>query len=311
MVELKSLREAYGNTLAKLGETNEDIVALDADLSGSTKTAVFAKAFPERFFNMGIAEQDLMGTAAGLAASGKVAFASTFAIFATGRAWEIIRQAICIPELNVKVVATHGGITVGEDGATHQALEDVTVMRAIPNMRVIVPVDAHETAAVIKFVAKTPGPFYVRLTRDKFPVVLEEGYEFQLGKSRVLREGSDITVAANGLMVSSALEAAEELAKEGISLEVLNVSSIKPIDGNTLVKSVEKTNKIVTIEEHNVIGALGGAVAEVLSERRPTKLKRIGLQDEFGRTGKAADVIEHFKLTPKHIAQQIREFAAQ
>ncbi|MBF0275767.1 MAG: transketolase family protein, partial [Nitrospinae bacterium] len=256
----------------------------------------------------GIAEQDLIGTAAGLAAAGKIAFASTFAIFATGRAWEIVRQSVCLPNANVKVVATHGGLTVGQDGATHQALEDVAIMRALPNMQVVVPADAHETAAVIKYAAETSGPFYIRLTREKFPIVCEETMTFELGKSTVLREGTSATVAACGLMVSYALEAAEILEKEGISLEVINASSIKPLDSNTIITSAKKTGKVITVEEHNHIGALGGAVAELLSEKHPTPVKRIGVEDSFGRTGKAPDVLDHFGLSVPKITAQIREF---
>ncbi len=308
MTEKKGLREAYGETLAEIGEENEQIVVLDADLSGSTKTSVFAKKFPERFFNMGIAEQDMIGTAAGFASSGKTAFASTFAVFATGRAWEQIRQSVCLANLNVKIVATHGGLTVGPDGSTHQALEDVSVMRVLPNMRVIVPADAHETAAVIRFVAENEGPFYVRLTREKFPIVFEEKCTFRLGKWQTVQEGKDVTVVACGLMVSVALEAGKLLERQGISLEVLNASSVKPHDADALLTSAKKTGRVVTLEEHSVTGALGSTVAESLGEHLPTPLKRLGVQNTFGITGAAGDVLAHHRLTAEDVAEDILRF---
>ncbi len=308
MAEKKGLREAYGETLAQIGEKNEKIVVLDADLSGSTKTSVFAKKFPERFFNIGIAEQDMIGTAAGFASSGKTAFASTFAVFATGRAWEQVRQSVCLANLNVKIVATHGGLTVGPDGSTHQALEDVSVMRVLPNMRVIVPADAHETAAVIKFVAESDGPFYVRLTREKFPIVFEENCSFTLGKWSTIQEGSDVSLVACGLMLSVALDAAKLLERQGVHAEVLNASSVKPLDADALLTSAKKTGRVVSLEEHSITGALGSAVAETLSEHLPSPLKRLGVQNTFGITGSASDALAHHRLTAEDVAEDILGF---
>jgi len=251
-------RDAYGEALAELGETNKDVVVLDADLSGSTKTAIFAKKFPERFFNMGIAEQNMMGTAAGLAASGKIPFASTFAIFATGRAWEQVRQSIAYPKLNVKIVATHAGITVGEDGASHQSVEDIAVMRVIPNMTVIVPADGVETKKVINEIVRYRGPVYVRLSRGKSPVVLDDSYSFEIGKGVVLKDGTDVSLIACGVMVYKALQAADILGKEGVSARVINISSIKPIDVDLIIRAARETGCVVTAEEHSIVGGLGG-----------------------------------------------------
>lgn len=307
MAEMIATRDAYGEALAKLGETNKDIVVLDADLSGSTKTAVFGKKFPERFFNIGIAEQDMMGTAAGLAAAGKIPFASTFAIFATGRAWEQVRQSVAYPKANVKIVATHAGITVGEDGASHQSVEDIAVMRVIPNMTVIVPADGVETKKVIETVSDYKGPVYVRLSRGKSPVVLDESYSFEIGKGKVLKDGSDVAIIACGLMVSKALEAAGNLAKEGVSARVINMSSIKPIDAELIVRAAKETGAIVTAEEHSIIGGLGGAVAEVLAENCLIPLKRVGVEDKFGTSGDADRLMEVYGLTAENIAKAARE----
>ena len=302
-----SLRDAYGDTLVELGKEDERIVVLDADLSGSTKTAKFAKVFPERFFNFGIAEIDMMNAAAGLATTGKIPFASTFAIFGTGRAWEAVRQTICYPNLNVKIVCTHGGITVGEDGATHQALEDVANMRNIPNMRVIVPADDIETREVIRKIAYTDGPFYVRLSREKFPRIFDESYRFEIGKGHVLREGEDVTVIANGVMTSFALLAAENLEKEGISVEVIHMPTVKPIDKELIVKSASKTGAVVTAEEHSIIGGLGSAVAEVLVENFPVPMERLGTPDVFGRSGKGWELLHYFGLDEKGIAEKVKK----
>lgn len=303
-----SVREAYGKTLVELGEKNKDIVVLDADLSGSTKTQMFAQKFPERFFNMGISEQDMMGTAAGLAAAGKIPFASTFAIFATGRAWEQIRQSIAYAGLNVKIVASHGGITVGDDGGSHQALEDVALMRILPNMTVIVPADAIEMAQVIRLITEYYGPVYVRSSRLSFPVIYEnKNYSFKIGKGDVVREGDELTIIAMGLMVHHALAAASLLALEGIEVRVINMSTIKPIDEEIIIDSAQKTGLIVTVEEHSIIGGLGSAVCEVVSEKYPVPVKRMGIKDRFGISGKPEKLLSYFKLTPQDIAQEAKK----
>ncbi|HLB05363.1 MAG TPA: transketolase family protein [Thermodesulfobacteriota bacterium] len=300
-------RDAYGETLARLGEINKDIVVLDADLSGSTKTAVFAKKFPDRFFNMGVAEQDMMGTAAGLAVAGKIPFASTFAIFATGRAWEQVRQSIAYPKVNVKIVASHAGITVGEDGASHQSVEDIAVMRVIPEMTVIVPADGIETRKVIEEMVRYKGPVYVRVSRGKSPVILDESYSFEIGKGTVLREGTTVAIIACGIMVSKAIEAADILGKEGLSARVINISTIKPIDKDLIIKAARETCAIVTAEEHSIIGGLGSAVAEVLAENHPVPMKRVGIEDKFGTSGDADRLMEIYGLTPENIAKAARE----
>ncbi|HQA48146.1 MAG TPA: transketolase family protein [Bacillota bacterium] len=297
-------RDAYGKALVDLGRQNRDIVVLDADLSTSTKTALFAKEFPDRFFNMGIAEQNLMGTAAGLAASGKIPFASTFAIFATGRAFEPIRNAIAYPKLNVKIAATHAGLTVGEDGASHQCLEDIAVMRAVPNMTIMCPADGVETEAVVRAAAAYKGPVYIRLGRAKVPMVYsEEGYSFEWGKGITLREGSDVTIIATGIMVSMALEAAEDLVSGGISARVIDMHTIKPIDRELIVKAALETGAVVTAEEHSVIGGLGSAVAEVLGETVPVPVIRVGVEDTFGESGTAEELLIKYGLTPGCIMQ--------
>jgi transketolase len=306
-MEKVSLRDAYGEVLVELGREDERIVVLDADLSGSTKTAKFAKAFPERFFNMGIAELNMMNTAAGLATTGKIPFVSTFAIFGTGRAWEAVRQTICYPNLSVKIVCTHGGITVGEDGASHQALEDVANMRNIPNMRVIVPADDVETRQVIRKIAYTDGPFYVRLSREKFPRIFDENYEFEIGKGHVLVEGEDVTVVSNGVMTSFALLAAENLERKGVSVEVIHMPTVKPIDVELVVKSAQKTGAVVTAEEHSIIGGLGSAVAEVLVENYPVPMERLGTPDVFGRSGKGWELLHYFGLDEEGIEKKVKK----
>ena len=310
-MEKKATRVAYGETLVELGRENQDIVVLDADLSGSTKTAMFAKEFPDRFFNMGIAEQNMINTAAGLASVGKIPFASSFAVFATGRAWEMIRQAVCLGEQNVKIVATHAGITVGEDGATHQALEDIAVTRVLPHITVIVPADYYEARAVIRFAAAYKGPMYVRLSRSETPVVFDDTVEFQHGRARVLREGTNLSLFACGVMVSEALNAAQQLQDAGISVEVINVSTIKPLDAETIAASVSKTGLAATVEEHNIIGGLGSAVAEALCEHHPAPLKRIGMVERFGRSGKSGDLMKLFGLTAPAIAETCRRFVEE
>jgi transketolase len=300
-------REAYGRALVRLGEQNPDIVVLDADLAKSTKTIKFKEKFPERFFDMGIAEADMMGTAAGLAASGKIAFASTFAIFATGRAWEQIRNSICYTNLNVKIAASHAGIAVGPDGSSHQAIEDIAIMRVIPNMKVVAPADAVETEKAVEALVETPGPAYLRLGRSGVPVLYEETYEFRLGKASVLREGSDVTLIAVGTMVRLALAAAENLAKDGINARVINMSTVKPIDIDAIASAIEETGAIVTAEEHSVIGGLGSAVAETVCEMAPAPVVRVGIRDKFGQSGKADELMETYGLTAGRIAEAARE----
>lgn len=306
----KATREAYGEALRELGGQNENIVVLDADLSGSTKTAMFKKEYPTRFFNAGIAEQSMIGTAAGLAAAGKIPFASTFAVFATGRAFEQIRNSVCYPKLNVKIAATHSGLTVGEDGATHQAIEDVAIMRALPNMSVIVPADAAEAKAAIRFAAEYNGPMYIRLGRSGVPDVFDETYEFKFGKASVLKEGTDVTLIGMGIMTSAALEAAEMLAAEGISAAVLNMATVKPIDEEAIVAAAKATGAIVTCEEHNIIGGLGSAVAEVLAEKASARLVRVGVKDTFGESGKPADLLKKYGLTAADIAAAAKQAIA-
>jgi transketolase len=302
----KATRDAYGEALLELGKKRPDIVALDADLSGSTKTNKFAKEFPDRFFNMGIAEQDMIGTAAGFALTGKVPFASTFAVFETGRAWDQIRLTVCYSNTNVKLVATHSGITVGEDGASHQALEDITLMRALPNMTVIVPADAAETASVIETVADHKGPVYVRLGRAKVPYVMPDNYKFELGKAFVFSMGKDVNIIATGIMVGIALNAAETLSGEGIDTGVINMSTIKPLDGETLLSAAKASKLIVTAEEHSIIGGLGGAVSEFLSENCPVPVKKIGTQDVFGCSGAPDELLKLHGMTAENIVETVK-----
>ena len=303
----KATREAYGETLKELGAQIPEIVVLDADLSASTKTAVFAKAFPDRFFDTGIAEGNMMSVAAGLAASGKIPFASTFAVFGAGRAYEQIRNSICYPNLNVKVAVTHAGLTVGEDGATHQMLEDIALMRALPNMTVVVPADAAETAQVIRWAASYQGPVYIRMGRAKVEDVISPDAEFVPGKSTTLADGSDVTIMACGIMTQQALHAAKMLAEEGISARVINMSSIKPIDEAAIVKAAEETGAIVTCEEHTVMGGLGSAVAEVVVRQCPVPMAMVGTEDVFGQSGKASEVLKVYGLTPEHIAFEAKK----
>lgn len=303
----KATREAYGETLKELGAQIPEIVVLDADLSASTKTAVFAKAFPDRFFDTGIAEGNMMSVAAGLAASGKIPFASTFAVFGAGRAYEQIRNSICYPNLNVKVAVTHAGLTVGEDGATHQMLEDIALMRALPNMTVVVPADAAETAQVIRWAASYQGPVYIRMGRAKVENVISPDAEFVPGKSTTLADGSDVTIMACGIMTQQALQAAKMLAEKGISARVINMSSIKPIDEAAIVKAAKETGAIVTCEEHTVMGGLGSAVAEVVVRHCPVPMAMVGTEDVFGQSGKASEVLKVYGLTPEHIALEAKK----
>ena len=296
-------RDAYGRTLVELGRENSSIVVLDADLSGSTKTAQFAKEFPERFFNAGIAEANMVGMAAGLAAGGQIPFASTFAVFASGRAFEQIRQSLAYPRLNVKVVATHGGITVGEDGGSHQSVEDLAIMRALPNMVVLCPADGPETAAAVRAVAAYDGPVYMRLGRSKVPQVFPEKTEFSIGKGRLLRPGKDLTFVTTGLMTAQALAAAEILAAGGIDARVVHMGSIKPLDVDLLLQAARETGALVTAEEHSVIGGLGGAVCEVVAEGYPVPVERIGLRDVFGQSGTAEELLAYYGLTAAELVE--------
>lgn len=300
-------RETYGETLVELGKKNENIVVLDADLSKSTKTHAFSQEFPNRFFNMGIAEQNLMGTAAGLAASGKIPFASTFAVFASGRAFEIIRNSICYPKLNVKVCATHAGITVGEDGASHQAIEDLSLMRSLPNMTVLNPADAVSANALLNEIVEYDGPVYVRLGRAKVPVIYDQNTKFTIGKGMEVKSGNDVTIIATGILVDEAMKASEELAKEGISARVIDIHTIKPIDKDIIIKAAKETKGIITAEEHNIIGGLGSAVAEVLVENYPAKLKRVGINDTFGESGKPDELMKKYGLTFENIVSKAKE----
>ncbi|MEE0249374.1 MAG: transketolase family protein [Peptacetobacter hiranonis] len=302
MMESIATREAYGKTLVELVE-NKDIVVLDADLAGATKTVMFKKACPERFFDMGIAEGDMMGTAAGLAVSGKIPFASTFAIFAAGRGFEQIRNSICYPNINVKIAATHAGVTVGEDGGSHQAIEDISLMRSLPNMVVLNPADAVEARQMVLAAAEYVGPMYLRFGRAATPVIHDESYKFELGKGEVVKEGKDVSIIATGIMVAKALEAAETLKAEGIDAEVINISTIKPLDNELVLASAKKTGKVVTAEEHSIIGGLGSAVCELLAEEHPVKVTRIGVKDVFGQSGSPAALLEHYGLTAADIVK--------
>ena len=301
-------RQAYGNALKELAVTNKNVVVLDADLSKSTMTANFKEVAPERFLNMGIAEGNMMSVAAGLASCGKVVFASTFAIFAAGRAFEQIRNSIAYPHLNVKVCATHAGLTVGEDGASHQAVEDLSLMRSIPGMTVISPSDGIEAEAAIKAVAEFNGPCYVRLGRMPVNTVNDfEGYKFEIGKGVQLKEGKDATIIANGIMVDAALEAKELLLKESIDVAVINIHTLKPIDEEIIIKAAKETGVIVTAEEHNVIGGLGSAVSEVVSENYPVPVLKVGIKDVFGESGKPADLLEKYGLTANEIVNSVKK----
>lgn len=307
----KATREAYGNALAAVGAKNKNIVVLDADLSKSTKTNVFKEQFPDRFFNVGIAEQNLISVGAGLAAAGKIPFVSSFAMFATGRAFEQIRNAVCYPKLNVKVCATHAGITVGEDGATHQSLEDIACMRVLPNMTVVVPADEAETTSVIEWAANYQGPVYVRLGRAGVDDTTPAGYQFVPGKSQTLVEGADLTIIACGALVGPAVEGAKELAQAGISARVINMASIKPIDKDAIVKAAQETGAILTAEEHNVVGGLGSAVAEVVVQEAPVPMAFVGVQDSFGESGTPKELMAKYGLTAKDIVAAAKKLVAR
>ncbi len=301
-------REAYGKALARIGAENENIVVLDADLSKSTKTADFKKVCPERFINMGIAEGNMMSVSAGLAACGKIPFVSTFAIFAAGRGFEQIRNSICYPKLNVKVCATHAGLTVGEDGASHQSVEDISLMRSIPNMVVISPSDGVETEAAIEAITKYNGPCYVRLGRSGVPVINDnEDYKFEIGKGIALREGKDATIIATGIMVDAALEAYNLLAEEGIKVRIINIHTIKPIDEDIIIKAARDTGVIITAEEHSVIGGLGSAVSEVITTNAPVPVLRVGIKDTFGESGKPDELLKAYGLTAESIVKEVKK----
>lgn len=304
----KSTRQAYGEALVELGQINKDVVVLDADLTKSTKTNLFQEKFPKRHFNVGIAEADLIGTAAGLATCGKVAFASTFAMFAAGRGFEQIRNTVAYPKLNVKIAPTHAGISVGEDGGSHQSVEDIALMRSIPGMVVLSPADAVETKKMVFAAAEYNGPVYIRMGRLDVDTIFDEAtYDFQIGIANTLRDGKDVTIAATGLMTAEALKAADILAQEGISVRVINVGTIKPLDGETILKAAQETKFIITAEEHSVIGGLGSAVSEFLSEVHPTKVKKLGIYDKFGQSGKANELLEKYELTAAKLVAMVKE----
>lgn len=300
-------RESFGKALVELGKENENVVVLTADLAGATKTSLFEKEFPDRFINVGIAEQNMIGISAGLATTGKIPFASTFAMFAAGRAYDQIRNSVAYPKLNVKICGTHAGVTVGEDGATHQMLEDLSLMRSIPNMTVLCTSDDVQTKWAIKEMAKIDGPVYIRLARVATPVIYDENQKFEIGKMIQIGDGTDATVFATGVEVAEALKAKEELEKENINIRVVDVHTIKPIDREMIIKCARETKKLITIEDHSIIGGLGTAVCEVLSEECPTKVVRMGMQDRFGKSGKAEQLLKYFKLDSEAIIEKVKE----
>ena len=303
----KSIRGAFGEELAELGAKNSNIVALDADLSGSTQTSLFAKAFPERFFDVGIAEQDLITTALGLSLTGKIPFAATFAVFATGRAYDQIRNSICYQKANVKIIGAHGGITVGEDGASHQALEDISLMRGLPNMTVIVPGDYEQTRQAVKFASEYKGPVYIRLSRMNVPDIFSNNYKFDFNKAVIIKEGTDVTLFTAGDVLAEVIKAGDILEQKGISAEIINIPVIKPLDIESIIKSVNKTKLAVTIENHSVIGGLGSAVCETLAENSPHKVLRIGVDDVFGQSGKPDELLNFYGLNAESIANKVIE----
>lgn len=303
----RATREAYGKALAELGEKNEDIIVLDADLSGSTKTSDFAKRFPERFFNVGIAEANMMGVAAGLATTGKVVFASTFAIFASLRACEQVRNSICYPNLNVKIAATHAGVTVGADGGSHQAIEDVAIMSAMPNMAVVVPGDGVSTEALIEQAYEYEGPVYIRMSRAKVEDVYPKDTFFSIGHAKMLQDGKDATIIVSGYLLNSSIKAAEMLREQGINVRLIDMATIKPLDVGSVLKAAKETKAIVTVEEHSVIGGLGSMVASFLAENHPTPIEMVGLRDVFGQSGEAENLLKEYNLTPQDIVAAVKE----
>ena len=306
MENKKATRQSYGEALLELGKENNNIVVLDADLSNATKTKLFAKEFPERFFDMGIAEQDMMSTAAGMATCGKIPYTSTFAMFAAGRAYDQIRNSICYPNLNVKICATHSGITVGEDGATHQMIEDISLMRTIPNLIVMSTSDDKQTKWAVKEISKVEGPVYLRLARVEVPQIYENEEKFYIGKGVQFGEGTDGTIFATGVTVSEALKAQEELKNDGIDVRVVDIHTIKPIDKEIIIKSAKETNKLISIEDHNIIGGLGTAISEVLTEEFPAKLTRLGIKDTFGKSGNAKELMKYFGITAEGIVRTFK-----
>lgn len=305
--ETKSIRSAFGKTLEELGQTNPNIVVMDADLACSTQTQIFAKAFPERFFNCGIAEQDMIATAAGLASAGKIPFVASFAMFVTGRTYDQIRNSVCYPEFNVKIVGTHGGVTVGEDGASHQALEDVSLMRGIPNMSVIVPADCRECEQVIKFAAENYGPMYIRIPRTNVCDIFEDDYEFDFCKAKLVEDGCEATVITNGETLAEVLEAVEALKKEGYSIQVIHAPVVKPLDDVTILQNVKKTKFVITVENHSIVGGLGSAVCELLAEYCPLPVKRLGIKDTFGQSGKWDFLLDYYGLSADKLAKSIKK----
>ena len=302
----KATRQSYGEALLELGKENKNVVVFDADLSTATKTNLFAKEFPDRFFDMGIAEQNMISTAAGIATCGKIAYASTFAVFAAGRAYDQIRNSVCYPKLNVKICATHAGITVGEDGATHQMLEDISMMRTLPNMTVISTSDDIETKWAVKEISKINGPVYLRLSRLATPVIYNEDQKFEIGKAIQIGDGTDATIFATGVTVNEALKAQEQLKENGIDVRVVDIHTIKPIDRDIIIKCAKETKKLISIEDHNVIGGLGSAISEVLTDECPTELIRLGINDTFGKSGNAVELMEYFGITAERIIENVK-----
>ena len=302
----KATRQSYGEALLELGKENKNVVVFDADLSTATKTNLFAKEFPDRFFDMGIAEQNMISTAAGMATCGKIAYASTFAVFAAGRAYDQIRNSVCYPKLNVKICATHAGVTVGEDGATHQMIEDISLMRTLPNMTVISTSDDIETKWAVKEISKINGPVYLRLSRLATPVIYNENQKFEIGKAIQIGDGTDATIFATGVTVSEALKAQEILKQNGINVRVVDIHTIKPIDKDMIIKCAKETKKLISIEDHNVIGGLGSAISEVLTDECPTNLIRLGINDTFGKSGNAVELMEYFGITADKIIEVLK-----
>lgn len=300
----KATRKSYGEALLELGKKNENIVVLDADLSGATKTNIFAKEFPERFFDIGIAEANMIGTAAGFATCGKIPYASTFAVFAAGRSYDQIRNSVCYPKLNVKICATHSGITVGEDGATHQMIEDISMMRTLPNMTVISTSDDVQTKWAVEEISNIKGPVYLRLARLATPIIYQEGQKFEIGKAVQIGDGTDGSVFATGVTVSEAIKAKEELEKQGINIRVIDMHTIKPIDQDMIIKCAKETKRLISIEDHNIVGGLGSAIAEVLVDKYPTNLTRLGIKDTFGKSGKAEELMKYFGITAQNIIEE-------
>lgn len=303
--EKKATRQSYGEALVELGKENKNIVVLDADLATATKTIDFAKEFPDRFFDIGIAEADMIGTAAGMATCGKIPYASTFAVFAAGRSYDQIRSSVCYPNLNVKICATHAGVTVGEDGATHQMVEDLALMRVMPNMKVFCPSDDIQTKWLIKEISKIDGPCYVRLCRLATPAIYDENQKFEIGKMVQIGDGTDATIFATGVCVSEALKAKEKLKQKGIDIRVVDVHTIKPLDENMILKCAKETKRLISIEDHSILGGLGSAISEVLIEKYPCKLERMGVADTFGKSGKAEELLKYFKIDADAIVKKL------